>query len=197
MELPHLGIHDIEIKEESLINNEFLKTLITFFESTIKKDSLEQAIKIPQTRDIISTLHKNNELDIQFKPENESTGTIAWFLFLGPMLIAMAEDGLLYVDELESSLHPFLVRKIVEFFQNPELNPKGGQLLFTTHNTTLLDLSLLRRDAIWFTEKDADGATHLYPLTDFSPRKNENIEKGYIQGRYGAIPYIGELTNVL
>jgi AAA15 family ATPase/GTPase len=83
-------------------------------------------------------------------------------------------------------------------FQDPTSNPNGAQLLFTTHDTNLLGTVLgdapLRRDQVWFTEKDSGGATHLYPLTDFHPRKHENLERGYLQGRYGAIPFVGELT---
>jgi AAA15 family ATPase/GTPase len=71
------------------------------------------------------------------------------------------------------------------------LNPHGAQIIFTTHDTNILDRASLRRDQIWFTEKDAEGGTHLYPLTDFKPRKNENLERGYLQGRYGAVPFIG------
>jgi hypothetical protein len=69
-------------------------------------------------------------------------------------------------------------------------NPKGAQIVFTTHNPILLDSTLLRRDQIWFTEKSPAGATHLYPLTDYKPRKDEALAKGYLAGRYGAIPYL-------
>ena len=95
------------------------------------------------------------------------------------------------VDELDASLHPLLALKVVSLFNDPKLNPRGAQIIFTTHDTNFLDKASLRRDQIWFTEKDAEGGTHLYPLTDFKPRKNENLERGYLQGRYGAIPFIG------
>jgi hypothetical protein len=82
---------------------------------------------------------------------------------------------------------------------NPEQNPRGAQLIFTTHDTNLLggilDEPPLRRDQVWFTEKDKGGATHLYPLTDFHPREEENLERGYLQGRYGAIPFLGRLVS--
>lgn len=83
-------------------------------------------------------------------------------------------------------------------FNDPSHNPRNAQLIFTTHDTNLLGTivgeSALRRDQIWFTEKDEGGATHLYPLTDFHPRKEENLERGYLQGRYGAVPFLGELV---
>jgi AAA15 family ATPase/GTPase len=80
--------------------------------------------------------------------------------------------------------------ELVRIFNSPSENP-SAQLIFNTHDTNLLDLTVLRRDQVWFTEKDPTGATHLYPLTDFSPRKQENLARGYIQGRYGAVPFVG------
>jgi len=105
-------------------------------------------------------------------------------------LDALEKGGVTYVDELESSLHPLIARFLVSLFNNPETNPKHAQLIFTTHDTTLLDNDLLRRDQIWFVEKDQNQMTHLYPLSDFKPRKNEALQKGYLQGRYSALPYI-------
>ena len=102
------------------------------------------------------------------------------------------------IDELESSLHPLLAQSVIKLFNDPETNPRNAQLIFTTHDTNLLGTSLggpvLRRDQIWITEKDRDGATKLYPLTDYKPRKDENLERGYLQGRYGAIPFLGDMT---
>jgi AAA15 family ATPase/GTPase len=122
----------------------------------------------------------------------ESDGTQAYFSALGPILRALKSGAVLLVDELESSLHPKLARELVEVFNSAELNPKGAQFVFTTHNTNLLDLGLLRRDQIWFTEKSRDGATRLYPLSDYQPRTNQNIEAGYLGGRFGAIPFLDE-----
>lgn len=112
----------------------------------------------------------------------------------------MLEHGsLLAIDELEASLHPMLALEIVRLFNDPEQNPNGAQLIFTTHDTNLLggilDEPALGRDQVWFTEKDRGGATHLYPLTDFHPRAEENLERGYLQGRYGAIPFLGRLVS--
>ena len=89
-----------------------------------------------------------------------------------------------------------LAQQIIAQFNDPATNPKNAQLIFTTHDTNLLGPvdgePTLRRDQVWFTEKDQDGATVLYPLTDYKPRKAENLERGYLQGRYGAIPYLGQ-----
>ena len=89
-------------------------------------------------------------------------------------------------------MHPLLTRRLIEMVQDSSININGAQLIFTTHDALLLDLNLLRRDQIWFAEKNEKScATELYSLASFSPRKGENIRKGYLQGRFGAIPFIG------
>jgi AAA15 family ATPase/GTPase len=90
------------------------------------------------------------------------------------------------------SLHAFLVKRLIMMFQDSSENPSKAQLIFTTHDTSLLGTQLLRRDQIWLVEKDEDQASRLYPLSDFSPRKNEALEKGYLEGRYGGIPVLKE-----
>lgn len=126
--------------------------------------------------------------------EAESLGTQAWFALIGPILRTLKAGGVLAIDEIDASLHPHLTSEILRIFSDPKRNPKQAQLLFTSHDTTLMGGMLggreLTREQIWFTEKKADGATVLYPLTDFSPRKTENLERGYLQGRYGAIPFL-------
>jgi hypothetical protein len=113
-----------------------------------------------------------------------------------PILEVLQNGGVLLVDELERSLHPSLAREIIRQFNDPKANPKNAQIIFTTHDANLLGTTVgepaLRRDQVWLTEKDAEGATVLYPLTDYKPRKAENLERGYLQGRYGAIPFLGD-----
>ncbi|MBK7535701.1 MAG: ATP-binding protein [Myxococcales bacterium] len=126
---------------------------------------------------------------------DESTGTRALVGLLPTLLPLLAEGGLLAIDEF-NSLHPMLALALVQIFQDPARNPRGAQLLFNTHESSLLgnlltDPAPLRRDQVWLTEKDRDGATHLYPLTDYTPRTNENLQRGYLQGRYGAVPFLG------
>lgn len=127
-----------------------------------------------------------------FSLGDESMGTRNLLFLTGPVLDILNKGMVLVVDELDSSLHPLLVRRLVELFQNPVVNKKGAQLIFTTHDTSLLDPDLFRRDQIWFVEKDRDQASKLYPLSDFSPRKNEALERGYLIGRYGALPFLGD-----
>ena len=85
-----------------------------------------------------------------------------------------------------------MVRFLINLIHNPEINKNNAQLVFTTHDTSVLDTDIFRRDQVWFVEKDSESATKLYPLTEFSPRKGEALERGYLNGRYGALPFIGE-----
>lgn len=137
-------------------------------------------------------VHNTEHGSASFELHEESQGTQRLYALAAPVLDVLKHGRLLIVDELDSSLHPLLVRRLVRMFHQPELNPHGAQLLFTTHDTSLLDRTLFRRDQIWFTEKDRDQATRLYPLTDFSPRESEAWEKGYLIGRYGAVPFFDE-----
>lgn len=142
--------------------------------------------------------HQANDDDSWLALEEESKGTKTLFRMAPFIFRALETGGLLLVDELESSLHPLIGHAIVKLFNCPKANPRNAQLLFTTHDTNMLGTTIgdppLRRDQVWFTEKDDNGATNLYPLTDYKPRKAENLERGYLQGRYGAIPFLGDLS---
>lgn len=149
-----------------------------------------------EDRPIISTVHQLTDEQGQIKQYalllgQESAGTQRFFARIGTWMAAMKSGAVLVIDEIETSMHPLLTRHLIEMVQDPVTNPHHAQLIFTTHDTGLLDLTLLRRDQIWFAEKDSQSMqTDIYALTEFSPRKGENIEKGYLQGRYGAIPFI-------
>lgn len=140
--------------------------------------------------------HECDSDDAWLPLKEESRGTQTLFRLALPILWSIRTGTTLLVDELESSMHPMLADLIVRQFNDPEINKKNAQLIFSTHDTNLLGTLVgepaLRRDQVWLTEKDPRGATILYPLTDFRPRKDENIERGYIQGRYGAIPFLGD-----
>jgi uncharacterized protein len=126
-----------------------------------------------------------------FDFEDESSGTRNLFCYAGPILDILDKGLALVVDELDTSLHPLLVQALVRLFHRPESNTGDAQLIFTTHDTSLLDAyGLFRRDQIWFVEKHLDQSSSLFPLSDFSPRKNEALERGYLQGRYGALPFL-------
>ncbi len=146
-------------------------------------------------------LHRGPEGDIQFGAQDESLGTLVWFGIVGPVIRALRDGSVFLADELDASLHPVLVAHVIALFQDPETNPRRAQLVFNSHDTTILGEAavarlegsggrLLGRDQIWFTEKTEDGATRLYPLSDFAPRKDESVERRYLAGRYGAVPII-------
>lgn len=141
--------------------------------------------------------HQARTEDAWLPLEEESHGTQRLFSLAPLVFHALAEGAVLLVDELEAGLHPLLALEIVRAFHDPKRNPKGAQLIFTTHDTNLLGSLVgepaLRRDQVWLTEKDDDGGTRFYPMTDYKPRKMENLERGYLQGRYGAIPFLGVL----
>ncbi len=149
--------------------------------------SMLEDATVPRT---VKLLHRINGTLLPLELEQESAGTAAYLALLGPLVEALRWGGVICIDELDSSLHPLIAIEIMRLFENRSQNPKCGQLIFNTHDTNLLNTGILRRDQIWFTEKDAKGESHLYPLTDFKPRRQENLESGYLQGRYGAIPFI-------
>lgn len=128
--------------------------------------------------------------------EHESSGTRTWFDFLGMIVDALDNGFVLAVDELDATLHPLLAREFVRLFQSPETNPRGAQLIFTTHDAALLARhrgeEILRRDEVWFTEKNQAGESQLYPLTDFKPRAGLNWERRYLGGSMGAVPFLDE-----
>lgn len=124
--------------------------------------------------------------------DHESLGTKKFFAMAGPWLAILKSGLFAGVDEIESSMHPSMVVELLKLFFSEQYNTQGAQLLFTTHNPILLDTGVIRRDQIWFADKDDAGATHVYPLTDYKPRNTESLLRGYMSGRYGAIPFIPE-----
>lgn len=133
------------------------------------------------------------------KDDMESEGTKKLIELSGPIFDTLLHGKVLVVDEFDAKWHPILTRNVVKLFMNPETNKKGAQLIFATHDTNLLSIKHFRRDQIWFTEKDLCDSTDLYSLVEFKDnngkkvRNDNSIEKDYINGRYGAIPYIGGL----
>ena len=147
----------------------------------------------------IMVRHKS-EIDEAWLPlEEESHGTRQLFRLAPALLDALTHGSVVLIDELEASLHPLLALQLVKTFNDRAQNPHNAQLIFTTHDTNLLGTTYetppLRRAQVWLTEKDESGATRVYPLTDYKPRKAENLERGYLQGRYGAIPFLEPLVS--
>lgn len=154
------------------------------------KNLTDKTLSISTTHRII---HEDGSTEyFQLLMDQESAGTQRFFSRIGGWLQALENGALLVVDEIEDSLHPLLTKRLIEMVQDRKINTNGAQILFTTHDCLLLDLKFFRRDQIWFAEKDDKTcATEVYSLASFSPRKGENVRKGYLQGRFGAIPFVG------
>ena len=199
-----LGIAGVDVKEEEL-SNDFRSTierLISAVHGENAEGSDDQQNDkmvdkaIDDLRKQMRFLHAGESADgalYDLGMKDQSAGTIAWLSIGVPALVSLRNGDVFMVDELDSSLHPRLTVTLIQMFKDPEINPSGAQLVFTSHDASLLGTMLgnvLNRDEIWFTEKQQDGATDLYALQEFTTRKSDNFELRYLQGRYGAIPII-------
>jgi len=174
-------------------NEQFRKELVALVKTAdigIEEVLLEE--------DSLFTNHKkyddeNNEIGTTIfeLDKEESRGTQKFFKMSAPILNTLREGKVLIIDELDASLHPMLTKHLIKLFHNKKINKKNAQLIFATHDTNLLKPSIFRRDQIWLTQKDRYGGTELYSLAQFkNVRKDEDFEKKYIQGKYGAVPYL-------
>ncbi len=191
-----LGIEDIQI-EKTPINEVLLPNILPEeFKNLIRSHEIDvKAIK---------TLHrKYNDEEQPISNEifdlndNESEGTKKLFSLAGPLLDTLKAGKILLIDELDARFHPLITCAIISIFNSKETNPNNAQLIFTTHDTNLLSNNLFRKDQIWFTEKYRQGATHLYSLVEYKISKDASLEKDYIRGKYGAIPFIGDLSRLI
>ncbi len=179
-----LGFKDVYIKTEKISDDTDAKTLFTIHDILDADKNVVDQLKVP------------------FEAF-ESDGTIKVFGLSAIIFDALQYGGTLLIDELDAKLHVFLIEEIIKLFNNPKENKKGAQLIFTAHSTHILRSSLFRRDEIWFTEKDDWNATNVYSLVEFKQssghktRKDQNYEKAYLEGRFGAIPYIDEFDDDL
>jgi len=173
------GIHDIDFEYHKL------------------DVELQEWARKPVLPSVIKTLHRvEGSDDIAFNMlADESLGTQRFFALTGPFLDVLEKGAVVVVDELECSMHPLMTRKLIELFQSPEENKKGAQLIFATHDVSLMDPDLFRRDQIWIVEKRQSGASVLFSLYDFEteerPRNTEAFQKNYLAGRYGGVPSFG------
>ena len=191
-----IGIHDMNVKSFSA------KDLAAYKELRLDANQMMELLKnenvkfatvntshhvFDKNKNIVGMANLNLEVD-------ESSGTNQFFSLSGPIIDVLEKGWVLAVDELDSKLHPNLVTKIVELFNNREINKNNAQLIFNTHDTNLLSTELFRRDQIWFVEKDRYGAAKLYSLVDFKARKDEQFERNYLKGKYGAVPVVNNLN---
>ena len=194
-----LGIVDARVKRMD-VDEEFESWIKELFERMPgaprgERSNIEEAFELARQSVELDHEADGGERKVPISFDRESRGTQNWFSLMGALVSTFYQGALLLIDELDSSLHPYLSEEVLRMFHDPDENKKNAQLVFTSHDPTLLGNLLgeqtpLRRDEIWITEKDRSGATRLYSLTDFKPRKSENLERGYLQGRYGGVPFI-------
>ena len=181
-----IAINDLRIVEEDFSEDMLLDDIPQKHRELLIEELKGERIRKAQ----IGYTTKTGE-SIELDLEEESAGTQKMLALAGPWLDSFERGNILVIDELEEHLHPKLVRFLVEKFHDPEANSNGAQLVFSTHNTSILGQEVFRRDQIWFCERGGNLATTLKPLTDFKPRKqHENLERAYLSGRYGAVPFL-------
>jgi hypothetical protein len=195
---------------EALSSQEFMDALAKASDASPLASLMAQQMESPQTKDaFLQLLYEQLEGRPDLRPgrlrfhhgdsrasltlDEQSAGTRSWIGLVSVALDAVATGSLMVVDEIDASLHPQLTARLVNLFRDSDTNPGGAQLLFATHDVTLLDDDVLARDEIWFVEKEpSSGASRLYPLTDFHPRKNEDVQGRYLAGGYGAVPILAD-----
>jgi AAA15 family ATPase/GTPase len=181
-----LGIDDLSLRKEPMAP-------VLVVEGNVVREPVPATQVATVAR--VTSIHKavDDGESVPFDIGEESSGTQILFQSAGAWYNVLKNGEVLLYDELDTSLHPLMTRFLIRLFHGANTNPKNAQLVFTTHDTSLLDADIFRRDQVWFIEKDKKSASKLYPLSDFSPRKDEALERGYLRGRYGALPFIGEL----
>lgn len=192
-----IGVNNFRIKPTELSPDVaaavsgFNKTLEAAMKKLIPSDTEFDIAGQMRDRKEVELAHSGESNDSVYLPwRSESAGTRRLFALAGPWLDILENGYTVCIDELDTSMHPLMVTALLRLLFDEKTNPKGAQVIFTTHNPLLLDSTLLRRDQVWFADKDDRGESHLYPLTDYAPRKGESLVRGYLAGRYGAVPFI-------
>ncbi len=197
--LADTGINGLTTKTISLDSPDFPPELRELTRKLIEEKNIPESELVPLRMEAVHTVYDADSPtgEIRLDMEEESEGTQKFVALLGPLLDALENGATLIVDELDARLHPQLTRELVRLFNSKEGNPNQAQLIFATHDVGLLSECMLRRDQIWFTEKDRFGATQLYSLAEFSERNDASYLKNYLAGRYSAIPHLNALRPYL
>lgn len=194
-----LGIENLRVEEHEIQLKELPDEVLAAVSREIASRHVEAATATVQELRFTHAKFKGNERSgvVAFEPTQESQGTQKLLAIAGPIIDTLENGKVLFVDELDTKLHPLLTQFLIKLFNSSLSNKKGAQLFFATHDTNLLSARFFRRDQIWFTEKDKCNSTDLYSLSDFRVRKDASIGKDYIMGKYGAIPYLHDSSHVL
>ena len=182
-----INVVDFEFREDEFDDSVLEKTFAPEFLERMKADLMRGR---EERNYQIFFKKKTQSGDIaEFPFSRESTGTQALFCLAGPLFDVLENGYCLLVDELNTSLHPLIVKFLIDLFSDEAVNSKNAQLVFTSHDVSVLRENILRRDQIWFIDNDGMQAS-IVPLSDYSPRKREALEKGYLSGRYGGVPNV-------
>lgn len=195
------GINSLKIKSEKKnVSKDVLPEEIRrVFSMNIESESVSQiSYEVTTKHNIFDDEGKLlGEADFDMS-KMESDGTQKMFKLSGPIVDTLQNGGVIVIDELDSSMHPFLTAELIKLFNNKETNPNNAQIIITTHDTNLLSFDLFRKDQIWFTEKDEFGSTDLYCLVEFKDlRKDLRFERNYLKGNFGGIPYPDSVTKLM
>ena len=169
--------------------------LLRFADLGINDVQIVEERELAQPRRRLQLIHRVEGQNVPFDLTEESAGTQTWFSLIGPALTALRRGQVLLFDEIDASLHPRLSARLLELFQDRKTNPRDAQLIFTSHDTSLLNY--LNRDEVWLTEKGENGATTLTALAEYGGdrvRRSLNLERAYLQGRFGAVPELDQFT---
>jgi AAA15 family ATPase/GTPase len=189
-----IGINDLDIKEVKLENDKRIsKEIINRLTEINNKEITYFEVKAIH-KQYDSNYNFVNNTRIDFK--GESTGTKKLLALLGPIYQSLSTGDLLFVDEFDSQLHSNIVLHLINLFNSAKTNPKNAQLIFNTHNTNLLNENLFRRDQVWFTQKNRYGEAKLFSLAEIKVRKEENFEEKYLDGQYGGVPFLEDISNL-
>lgn len=185
-------VADIDIEEEDVADSLSAALSPEFLKAISQADS-----DFGKVRRVRFIHHGVGDRVASLELGEESTGTRALFGLAGPLFDSLANGYCLVVDEINTSIHPKVLHALVAMFSNEKINKKRAQLIFTSHDTSVLKDSFFRRDQIWFVDKGQNGKSELVPLSDYSPRKGEALDRGYLDGRYGGIPFISNALPLL
>ncbi|MBK8567450.1 MAG: ATP-binding protein [Saprospiraceae bacterium] len=189
------GLHEKEEKEDILKWLE--KGEVYEYEG---KDEIKYGLYLDEAGEPqavkLMTRHQSNGDTVDFDFYEESDGTQRLIELTPAFIDTMLKEKVYVVDEFNRSMHPQMAQKLIEMYLSHDSKLSKGQLVFTTHESGLLDLKLFRQDEIWFVEKDKTGSSKIYPLSEFKPRYDKDIRRGYLQGRFGAIPFLSSLENI-
>ena len=189
-----LGITKIErVETDPEVAERFEKAVRILSGREEEREARQEGQFVVLSSDLVRLHHTGAEGPTPIESMHESRGTLEWIGMLGPLLDAIRTGSTVLVDELDGSLHPHLVREFIRLFQDRNSNPRCAQLIFNAHDPTILGDSGRRdlgRDQIWLTEKGADGATTLYSMIEFRPKRDEALGRRYLQGRYGGVPVL-------